>query len=43
MNGLNQLLRLQKWTLDEKRRHLIIPIEAGYGASEFIVDLPPAS
>ncbi|MGE4046991.1 MAG: hypothetical protein AB7F35_19170 [Acetobacteraceae bacterium] len=29
--------------IDEKRRHLIIPIEAGYGASEFIVDLPPAS
>jgi 8-oxo-dGTP pyrophosphatase MutT (NUDIX family) len=29
--------------IDDKRRHLIIPIEAGYGASEFIVDLPPAS
>ncbi len=33
----------QSRKLDEKRRHLIIPIEAGYGASEFIVDLPPAS
>ena len=29
--------------LDDKRRKLLIPIEAGYGGSEFIVDLPPAS
>lgn len=29
--------------LDETRRKLLIPIEAGYGGSEFIVDLPPAS
>ena len=29
--------------LDATRRKLLIPIEAGYGGSEFIVDLPPAS
>jgi FKBP-type peptidyl-prolyl cis-trans isomerase len=29
--------------LDDGRRKLIIPIEAGYGGPEFIVDLPPAS
>ncbi len=29
--------------IDETRRKLLIPIEAGYGGSEFIVDLPPAS
>ncbi len=29
--------------LDDKRRKLLIPIEAGYGGSEFIVELPPAS
>jgi hypothetical protein len=29
--------------IDDTRRKLIIPIEAGYGGSEFIVDLPPAS
>jgi 8-oxo-dGTP pyrophosphatase MutT (NUDIX family) len=29
--------------LDGTRRRLTIPIEAGYGASEFIVDNPPAS
>ena len=29
--------------LDATRRKLLIPLEAGYGGSEFIVDLPPAS
>ena len=29
--------------IDETRRELLIPIEAGYGGSAFIVDLPPAS
>lgn len=29
--------------LDDVRRKLIIPIEAGYGGPEFIVDVPPAS
>ena len=29
--------------LDDTRRKLLIPEEAGYGGSEFIVDLPPAS
>ncbi len=29
--------------IDGTRRKLLIPIEAGYGGSEFIVDLPPAS
>jgi len=29
--------------IDGTRRVLRIPIEAGYGASEFLVDLPPAS
>ena len=29
--------------LDATRRKLLIPIEAGYGGSEFIVDMPPAS
>lgn len=29
--------------IDDTRRKLLIPIEAGYGGGEFIVDLPPAS
>jgi hypothetical protein len=29
--------------IDDRRRRLHIPPEADYGASEFIVDLPPAS
>jgi 8-oxo-dGTP pyrophosphatase MutT (NUDIX family) len=29
--------------LDDGRRKLIIPVEAGYGGPEFIVDIPPAS
>ena len=29
--------------IDDTRRKLLIPIEAGYGASEFVVDMPPAS
>jgi 8-oxo-dGTP pyrophosphatase MutT (NUDIX family) len=29
--------------IDGGRRHLRIPMEAGYGGDEFIVDLPPAS
>ncbi len=30
-------------SLDGGRRKLIIPVEAGYGGPEFIVDVPPAS
>lgn len=29
--------------IDDVRRKLIIPVEAGYGGPEFIVDVPPAS
>jgi 8-oxo-dGTP pyrophosphatase MutT (NUDIX family) len=29
--------------IDDVRRRLLIPLEAGYGGSEFIVDNPPAS
>jgi hypothetical protein len=29
--------------IDDTRRLLRIPIEAGYGGSEFLVDIPPAS
>jgi hypothetical protein len=29
--------------IDATRRLLRIPIEAGYGAAEFMVDVPPAS
>jgi 8-oxo-dGTP pyrophosphatase MutT (NUDIX family) len=29
--------------IDDTRRKLLIPVEAGYGGGEFIVDLPPAS
>lgn len=29
--------------VDDLRRKLIIPVEAGYGGPEFIVDIPPAS
>jgi 8-oxo-dGTP pyrophosphatase MutT (NUDIX family) len=29
--------------IDETRRKLVIPVEAGYGGPEFIVDVPPAS
>lgn len=29
--------------IDDVRRKLIIPVEAGYGGPEFIVDIPPAS
>lgn len=29
--------------LDDVRRKLVIPVEAGYGGPEFIVDVPPAS
>jgi len=29
--------------IDDTRRKLLIPIEAGYGGPEFIVDVPPAS